>query len=66
MPIFEYNCKKCGYKFDRMVFRADNEVKCPICQSRVEKLFSSFAVGRSQGTGFNPSPSFEPKICKNC
>jgi putative FmdB family regulatory protein len=27
MPIFEYNCEKCGYKFDRMVLRADTASK---------------------------------------
>ena len=66
MPLFEYTCEKCANKFDRLVLRADSEVKCPICQSRVKKLYSSFAVGHSQASGFNPAASFEPKVCKNC
>lgn len=66
MPLFEYSCEKCTYKFDRLVLHSDTEVKCPICQSRVKKLYSSFAVGHSQASGFNPAAHFEPKVCKSC
>jgi len=66
MPLFEYTCEKCALKFDRLVLRADSEVKCPMCQSRVKKLYSSFAVGHAQVSAFNPTASFEPKVCKNC
>jgi putative FmdB family regulatory protein len=66
MPIFEYTCEKCDYRFDRLMIRSDSEVKCPICQNRVKKLYSSFSVGHSQVSAFNPQASFEPKLCKNC
>ena len=66
MPLFEYACEKCAYKFDQLVLRSDSEVKCPICQSRAKKLYSSFAVGHSRASAFNLPGSIEPKICKNC
>jgi len=66
MPLFEYTCEKCAYKFDQLVLRSDSEVKCPICQNRVKKLYSSFAVGHSQVSGSNFPADFEPKVCKNC
>jgi putative FmdB family regulatory protein len=48
MPVFEYNCNRCGIKFDEWVRSKDQEVECPVCKSnRVEKLFSSFATGKS-------------------
>jgi putative FmdB family regulatory protein len=66
MPIFEYACEKCAYKFDRLVMHAGSEVKCPICQSPAQKLYSSFAIGHSPVSTSNPTADFEPKICKNC
>ncbi|MBI5579564.1 MAG: zinc ribbon domain-containing protein [Deltaproteobacteria bacterium] len=66
MPIFEYTCEKCEYRFDQLMIRADSEVKCPICRSRVKKLYSSFSVGHSQFSASNLPASFEPKMCKNC
>jgi putative FmdB family regulatory protein len=66
MPIFEYTCEKCAYRFDRLVLRADSDVKCPLCQSQVKKLFSSFAVGHTQASGSSLPESIGPKMCRNC
>jgi putative FmdB family regulatory protein len=66
MPIFEYTCEKCEYKFDRLMIRADSEVKCPICRNRAKKLYSSFSVGHSDVSAANLQAPFEPKLCKNC
>lgn len=45
MPIYDYECKKCGLIFDKMVSIGDNEkVECPVCGSiDTEKLLSLFA-----------------------
>ena len=56
MPIFEYRCEECGHQFERIVFRSDVDVSCPICRSeRTEKLVSSFAMSgasqKSAGSG---------------
>ncbi len=60
MPLYEYECKKCGNKFEKLVFSSDSEdVKCPKCKSnetkRILSLFSSKASGCSSpvGSGFS-------------
>ena len=42
MPIYEYECKKCGHEFEREQKMADPPVKtCPECKGRrVTKLIS--------------------------
>jgi putative FmdB family regulatory protein len=47
MPIYEYQCKKCGHHFDlyRLFWQNDQEVKCPECgQKAPERLFSKFST----------------------
>ncbi|HCS18807.1 MAG TPA: zinc ribbon domain-containing protein [Erythrobacter sp.] len=53
MPIFEYRCRKCETRFERIVFRNSNDVHCPNCQDeQVERLLSTFAIsGTSNGNG---------------
>jgi putative FmdB family regulatory protein len=44
MPIFEYECGKCGRLFEELVASAAEKVCCPSCGSdNIEKLFSAFA-----------------------
>jgi putative FmdB family regulatory protein len=54
MPIFEYICKDCGHKFEKIVPRYDSTVDCAHCNSvKVEKQLSVFAVaGGSQSQDF--------------
>jgi putative FmdB family regulatory protein len=45
MPIFEFHCQNCGKEFEHLVFRTDEEVKCPECgQESVNKLMSTCAA----------------------
>jgi putative FmdB family regulatory protein len=45
LPIFEYLCRDCNSKFEKLVLNSDNEVVCDNCQGRdLKKLFSTFAV----------------------
>jgi len=48
MPIYEYSCDHCSYKFDKLVATANARVTCPLCQGKVKKLMSTFSVGGSQ------------------
>jgi len=63
MPLFEYKCRECGTKFEKIVPSSSTKVVCKKCESsRVEKLLSVFAVvgsSRSQA-------SFEPGPCGSC
>ena len=46
MPIYEYKCQKCGYKFEELVLGEKN-IKCPKCKSTVlKKLVSCFGTNK--------------------
>ncbi len=53
MPIFEYKCRDCGTKFEKIVTSSKSKVLCKNCDSaRVDQLLSVFAVsGSSRATG---------------
>ena len=31
MPILQYKCEKCGKKFEELVQKYDDAVRCPAC-----------------------------------
>jgi putative FmdB family regulatory protein len=66
MPIYEYNCEHCKYKFDLMVTTQNAQVKCPLCQGKVKKLMSSFSVGASHNIPGGIPAAAGPKMCTNC
>jgi len=44
MPIFDYQCRKCGEQFELLVLKT-TVAECPACHSpELEQLISSFAV----------------------
>lgn len=44
MPIYEFHCQKCGQDFETLVFKSDEKVNCPSCDSKkVKRLMSGFA-----------------------
>lgn len=56
MPIYEYNCDKCGKTFEHLA-RSSSEPapKCPKCGAKsVKKQLSSFNAGVS-GSKISPS-----------
>ena len=65
MPIYEYQCKKCGHRFEELVLGSAGEkrVSCPNCAAkRTERLMSAFstsgtsknkACGSAAGSGFS-------------
>ncbi len=59
MPIFEYRCRECGTKFEKIVASDRTEVVCAECSSRkVERLLSVFAVagGSRNAAALEPGP----------
>jgi putative FmdB family regulatory protein len=64
MPIFEYACRKCGRRFEQLVYgRAVPE--CPACQGRkVEKQLSVFAAAVKGGGAPRRRPA--PAPCGPC
>ena len=53
MPIYEYHCKRCGSKFEKLVKLSTktSEVECPKCGAkRAEKSMSRFGtLGNTSG-----------------
>ena len=53
MPIYEYECVKCGERFEllRGMANSDSEIRCPKCGTEGPRRVSSvFAMGSSSGT----------------
>ena len=46
MPIYEYRCKKCGHRFEKLhqSFSEPRVRKCPQCGGAVEQLLSAPAA----------------------
>lgn len=59
MPVFDFECKKCGNKFDLMISNKDKDkVKCPQCGSpEIKQLISLFAT---------PSSGSSSDSCASC
>jgi putative FmdB family regulatory protein len=52
MPIYEYKCKKCHHRFERIQKFSDPHVKkCPDCGGPVEQVVSAPAV-QFKGSGW--------------
>ncbi len=54
MPIYEYQCKKCGHRFERMQKMSDpHPTDCPECRAKksVTQLVSAPAV-QFKGSGW--------------
>ena len=62
MPIYSYQCEKCGQPFDLLegMTAVKTERKCPECGSiRIKKTHAAFSVGSSGGG----SDSFSCPTC---
>ena len=52
MPLYEYQCKKCGHRFEKIQKFSDKMVKkCPECGGQVEQMISAPAV-QFKGSGW--------------
>jgi putative FmdB family regulatory protein len=52
MPIYEYKCTVCGYRFEVHRTRYDPTLPtCPNCDSEVEKVYSPVGIV-FKGSGF--------------
>jgi putative FmdB family regulatory protein len=52
MPLYEYECKKCHHRFERIQKFSDPHVKkCPECGGPVEQVISAPAV-QFKGSGW--------------
>ncbi|MEO0279191.1 MAG: FmdB family zinc ribbon protein [candidate division WOR-3 bacterium] len=71
MPVYEYKCESCNYKFEKLQsFNDEPEKLCPKCGGAVKKLISrsSFVL---KGTGwystdYKSSSTSSSSGCSSC
>jgi putative FmdB family regulatory protein len=64
VPIYEYTCKSCEAKFEKLIrtMAGGEKVDCPKCGStKTVRALSTFAVGAEQQKGSSP-----PGMCGRC
>lgn len=53
MPVYEYECTKCGYRFEFFKRNSEKEPdKCPKCNGSLRRLFSGGVGFVFKGSGF--------------
>jgi putative FmdB family regulatory protein len=65
VPIYEYTCKSCDTKFEKLIrsMSTDQTIQCPQCGStKTARALSVFAVGAEQQKG----SSAPPGTCGRC
>jgi len=69
MPIYEYRCRGCGNRFEKLV-RGRERVTCPECGAgRLAKLFSTFGVksgDRFSGSAGSGCGTCSASSCDTC
>ena len=58
MPIYEYRCGACAERFETLVTSVERDTRrCPRCgAAQVQRLLSTFAVGKPSVTTPAPGP----------
>ncbi len=69
MPTYEYECKKCGHRFEEFQNITDPPLRrCPRCKGKVQRLLGAGAGFIFKGSGFYEtdyrSPSYVEKAKK--
>jgi len=66
MPIYEYKCGSCQNQFETIVFRSNEVVCCPNCNSaEVTKLMSACSF-KSEGNDGSVKKSAGTSGCSGC
>ncbi|OVE73963.1 FmdB family transcriptional regulator [bacterium B17] len=53
MPTYDYECTKCGHRFEKFQSMSDEPVKrCPECRCKVKRLIGTGAGVIFKGSGF--------------
>jgi putative FmdB family regulatory protein len=52
MPVYEYECQKCGHRFDiEHGINEETRKRCPECRGKIKKCFSAVGIV-FKGSGF--------------
>ncbi|HEY3215069.1 MAG TPA: zinc ribbon domain-containing protein [Candidatus Eisenbacteria bacterium] len=62
LPIYEYRCSTCGERYESLFSHSNpSPPSCPRCgATRVERLLSTFVVGRPTAAGPAVGPCGSP------
>jgi len=61
MPVYEYQCKNCRYKFElKQSFNDNSIVTCPRCGDNAKRIFSPVPL-IFKGSGFYTTDSRQAK-----
>jgi putative FmdB family regulatory protein len=69
MPTYDYQCDRCGHRFERFQSMSDAPVRtCPECGGEVRRLIGAGAAvisrsGGSQAAGFGPDCGRDAPCC---
>lgn len=62
MPIYEYECGKCGHFFEKLVLKGTEPIECPQCHTGGAKKMMS-VCGFSVGGRFRSSSDSSCTTC---
>ena len=76
MPVYEYQCKNCRYRFElKQSFNDNSIVTCPQCASKAKRIFSPvplifkgsgfYTTDSRQAGGEVPKPETKPDSAKH-
>ncbi|MBM4142002.1 MAG: zinc ribbon domain-containing protein [Lentisphaerae bacterium] len=53
MPTYEYECDRCGHRFERFQKISDTPLqRCPVCRGKIRRMFGPGAGILFKGSGF--------------
>ncbi|MDH4067922.1 MAG: zinc ribbon domain-containing protein [Dehalococcoidia bacterium] len=67
MPIYEYCCPECSFKFEllRPQSQANQKVSCPRCHNNAKRILSSFSSFSKSDEGLS-APIGGSSSCGSC
>ena len=67
MPVYEYECKECGHKFElqQTIAERNNPQKCPECSAaNAKRSLGGFSVAHYKGMHFKSQVEWSTKDSK--
>jgi len=62
MPTYEYECQKCGCRFEKFQNMKDKPLRtCPECGGAVQRLLGAGAAVIFKGSGFHATDYRQPQ-----
>jgi putative FmdB family regulatory protein len=66
MPLYEYGCRECGARFERLQSFSDTDpVSCPACGTADARRLLSVIAGMT-GRAAPPAPACGQGACARC